>query len=74
METTYRLNADELDNKFVDSLKSIFKNKEIEIVVSEIDETEYLLHSTRNKELLSKAVVDVENKIGIVTPNQDQFQ
>ena len=74
METIYRLNADELDNKFIDSLKSVFKNKDIEITVSEIDETEYLLRSTKNKELLSKAVSDVENKIGIVTPNQDQFQ
>ena len=74
METIYRLNADELDNKFNDSLKSVFKNKDIEITVSEIDETEYLLRSTKNKELLSKAVSDVKNKIGIVTPNQDQFQ
>ena len=74
METIYRLNADELDNKFIDSLKSVFKNKDIEITVSEIDETEYLLRSTKNKELLSKAVSDVKNKIGIVTPNQDQFQ
>ncbi|OGU65775.1 MAG: hypothetical protein A3J84_03510 [Ignavibacteria bacterium RIFOXYA2_FULL_37_17] len=73
METTYRLNADELDNKFVDSLKSIFKNKEIEIVVSEIDETEYLLRSTANKEHLLDAVNDVENNKKIIVPEQKQF-
>ena len=73
METTYRLNADELDNNFVDSLKSIFKNKEIEIVVSEIDETEYLLRSTANKEHLLDAVNDVENNKKIIVPEQKQF-
>ncbi len=73
METTYRLNADELDNKFVDSLKSIFKNKKIEIVVSEIDETEYLLRSTANKEHLLDAVNDVENNKKIIVPEQKQF-
>lgn len=73
METTYRLNADELDNKFIDNLKSIFKNKEIEIVVSEVDETEYLLRSTANKEHLLDAINDVENNKRIIVPEQKQF-
>ena len=37
MYTTYRLHADELDNDFIEALKTLFKDKEIEITVSEVD-------------------------------------
>ncbi len=43
MYTVYRLNVNELNNQFVEILKMLFRDKEIEIVVSEIDETAYLL-------------------------------
>ena len=48
MYTLYKINADELDSSFLKGLKAMFKNKEIEIVVceaeqSEEDETAYLL-------------------------------
>jgi antitoxin YefM len=39
MHTTYRLNASELDQGFLDALKATFQGKEIEIVVYEVDET-----------------------------------
>lgn len=74
METTYRLNADELDNRFIESLKSVFKNKEIEITVTEVDDTEYLFRSKANKEHLLNAIDDIENNRNIVIPDQKQFQ
>lgn len=74
METTYRLNADELDNRFIESLKSVFKNKEIEITVTEVDDTEYLFRSKGNKEHLLSAVDDVENNRNIIIPDQKQFE
>jgi len=43
MHISYRLNANELDNNFLESLKAAFHNKEIEIVVYESDETAFLL-------------------------------
>jgi antitoxin YefM len=60
MNTVYRLNANELDEKFVKSLRALFKDKEIEIIVNEVDETAYLLQSKANKERLLKAVENVE--------------
>ena len=39
MQTVYRLNSSELDNRFLEALKTLFQDKEIEIVVTEIDET-----------------------------------
>ncbi len=46
MTTTYRLNVDELSFDLLNSIKAAFRNKEIEITVTEaIDETSYLLSS-----------------------------
>ena len=72
MYTTYRLNADELDMKFVKSLRSAFKGKEIEIAVCETaevesDETAYLLQSEVNRNRLLKAIDNIENGHNLVT-------
>ncbi len=74
MFTIYRANADELDAEFLASLKSAFKHKQIEIAVSEADETDYLLRSPANREHLLAAVADVEKNQNLITPDQRQFQ
>lgn len=74
MCTIYQVNADELDERFLESLKAMFKNKEIEIVVYERDETAYLLRSPANREHLLAAVRDVEQGQNLVTPAQEPFQ
>lgn len=74
MYTIYKVRADELDQSFLDALKAMFKNKEIEIAVYERDETEYLLRSPANRERLLEAVRDVEARRNIVVPEQEQFQ
>lgn len=72
--TIYQVNADELDERFLESLKAMFKNKEIEIVVYERDETAYLLRSQANRERLLNAISDVEQGHNVITPAQEQFQ
>ena len=74
MYTIYRLNADELDSKFLESLKSAFGHKQIEIAVSESDETDYLLRSPANREHLVSALADVEAGRNLVTPDQAPFR
>src|SRR5947199_1877339 len=74
MDAIYHVKADELDESFLDALKAMFKDKEIEIAVSERDETAYLLRSPANRERLLRAVADVESSQHIVTPEQEQFQ
>ncbi|MGH9945115.1 MAG: hypothetical protein ACRD9R_22420 [Pyrinomonadaceae bacterium] len=74
MYTIYQVNADELDQRFLDALKAMFKNKEIEIAVYERDETAYLLRSPANRERLLNAIQDVERRHNVVTPEQEQFQ
>lgn len=74
METIYQLNADDLNEDFLEGLKASFKHKEIEIVVSERDETAYLLRSPANRSQLIEAVADIEQNRNLVTPDQEQFQ
>ncbi len=74
MQTIYQINADELDENLLNSIKALFKNKEIEITVSERDETAYLLRSPANREHLLNTVNDVNENKNIITPDQEQFQ
>lgn len=74
MQTIYQMNADDLVEKFAESLKAMFKHKEIEITVYERDETAYLLRSPANREQLLRAIKEVENGENIITPEQEQFR
>ena len=67
MDAIYHVKADELDQHFLDAIKEMFKDKEIEIAVYERDETAYLLRSPANRERLLRAVADVENSQNIVS-------
>lgn len=66
MYSIYRLNANELDVEFVEGLKTLFKDKEIEIAVYEVDETDYLTRSEANKRRLLAAIKNVEQQADLV--------
>ena len=74
MELTYRLNANELNEDFINTIKKLYKGKDLEVTeqVKE-DETEYLLKSEANREQLLKAVKDVKNKKNLRTLNMDKL-
>ena len=74
MQTIYQINADDLNEDFLEGLKTTFKHKDIEIVVYERDETGYLLQSPANRARLLEAAADVEQGRNIVIPDQEQFQ
>ncbi len=61
MHTVYRLNASELDQGFINALKATFPDKEIEIVVYEVDETAYLMASDANRQKLINAIENIKN-------------
>ncbi len=60
MHATFQIKADELNYEFFKSVKDTFKGKEIEISIMDFDETEYLLRSPKNKEILIQRIKDVE--------------
>jgi len=74
MYTTYRLNVNELNNNFIKGIKQIFKDKEIEITVSDFDETEYLLSSPENKKRLLEALDNVNNRRNLIEVDSELFK
>jgi len=42
MSTVYRLKARELNHDFLEQIKGEFADKEIEIVITEVNENEYI--------------------------------
>ena len=74
MSIVYRLKASEIDDRFLESLKSQFGNKEIEIVVSEFDETEYLLKSPSNQKRLLRAIENLNERQNLVEVDLSNLQ
>jgi antitoxin YefM len=62
MYTVYRLKASDIDQRFIDGLKATFQDREIEIVVYEIDETAYLMASPANRDHLLQAIDNIHNR------------
>ena len=66
MITTYKLNTKELSIDLIQSIREAFKDKDIEITVTDqSDETEYLLSTEANKKHLYKSIDDLEKGQGI---------
>ncbi len=79
MYTLYKINADELDSRFLESLKAQFQHKVIEISVCEAeqsseDETAYLLRSPANRERLLASIANVEAGNALVTVDLADWQ
>jgi antitoxin YefM len=66
MQSVHRLKANELDDHFLESLKAQWGDREIEIVISEADETAYLMRNEANRQHLLKAVNDIEQRHNLV--------
>jgi hypothetical protein len=63
MQSTYRLNANELSLDFVEAVKKLYKDRTITIFISEeteVDETQYLTRSEANHKRLLEAIQDVK--------------
>jgi len=74
MYTVFRVKADELDSRFLESVKALFRDKDIEILVSEVDETTYLLQSEANRQRLLQAIQNVNNQQELVRVQLDVLQ
>ncbi len=70
MNTIFQINADELDGKFLDTLKKLFKNKKLVIsVMEDTDETAYLLQSESNSQRLFNALEEIKTKKNLMFVN-----
>lgn len=74
METIFKLKTKELDMSFIESIKNLFKGKEIEITIkSAHDETEYLLDSPANKKKLLEAIDEVKRNKNLIRFSGKEF-
>lgn len=74
MHTVYRLNANELDQRFINALKATFLDKEIEIVVYEVDETAYLMASEANRKKLIRAIGNVKSGSNLIEVDVENLE
>lgn len=78
MYTVYKLNAQELDMRFITALKTIFTDRDIEIAVCdadmcEEDETAYLLSTPANREHLLSAIKHVDQHEHLISVDLEHF-
>ena len=68
METVIRLKLDELDQTLISNIKSLYKNKEIEIIIHDVGtETDYLAANQNNHKFLLRKIVFVKKNKGLKT-------
>ena len=72
--TVYRLNVNELNEQFIEALQALFKDREVEITVTEVDETEYLLRSEPNRERLLQAIKNIDNGKDLIEAPLDMLR
>ncbi len=66
MITTYKLNANNLSEDILRSIKEAFKDKEIQITITDSeDDTDYLLSTKTNRNHLYKSIEELERGQGI---------
>jgi hypothetical protein len=74
MFAIYRASADKLDAQFLEGLNTAFAHEEVEITVSEANDTAYRLRPPANRERLLRAVHHIETDRNVVVPDQQAFQ
>ncbi len=74
MYTTYRLKANDLNSQFLESLKALFRDQEVEITVSPVDETAYLLKSEANSLRLREAIANINAGTNLVEVSMDNLR
>ncbi len=74
MQASFVLDSNELDYRLIDKIKEIFRNKRIELIISDSDDTEYLFTSDINKETLLNSIANIERNENLVIANPKIFE
>lgn len=74
MYSTYRLKADELSSTLLNAIKKTYHDREIEIIVQEVqDETDYLLSSSANRAHLLRSIENINNHKNLVQMSAEEL-
>lgn len=62
MVSSFTLRTEELNANFIETIKSLFADREIEIIVQDVQtDTDYLLKSPENRKHLLQSIANLEN-------------
>ena len=59
MQAIYHTSLDELTISFIENLKKQFHNSKVDIVIKDMDDTDYLNKSQKNRQYLEEAIKEV---------------
>lgn len=62
MVSSFTLRTEELNANFIETIKNLFADREIEIIVQDVQtDTDYLLKSPENRKHLLQSIASLEN-------------
>ncbi len=73
METTIRINTDNLSADIIDSIKRMFPHKNVEITIQPADETEYILSDPEYAQELMERIEEYNTKQRIISIKADEL-
>ncbi len=73
METTIRINTDNLSADIIDSIKRMFPHKNVEITIQPADETEYILSDPEYAQELMERIEEYNTKQRIISIKDDEL-
>ncbi len=73
METTIRINTDQLTTDLLESIKKMFPHKDVEITIQPADETEYILSNPAYARELEDRIADYNQKKETISLKADEL-
>ena len=73
METTIRINTDNLTSDVIEGIKKMFPHKTVEITVQSADETEYILDNPAYANELRERIEEYKTKQNGITLKTDDL-
>ena len=73
METTIRINTDNLTADIIEGIKKMFPHKTVEITVQSADETEYILENPAYANELRERIEEYKTKQNGITLKPDEL-
>ena len=73
METTIRINTDNLSADIIDSIRKMFPYKIVEITIKQADETEYILSDPEYTQDLMERIEEYEAKKKTIALKADEL-
>ena len=74
MYATYTLTKDELNYEFLDNLKKLVNGNQIHLSIESYDETEYLMRSPKNRDILLERIKYVEDGGELIRLTNDELK